>query len=228
MIINQGKLIKKEKLTNDVYLLKFKLDKKISFFPGQYIILKINNLPRAYSIASSIYKKTILDLIIKIIPQGLASEYFLNLPLNSYLNFYGPYGQFILRKNSKEKIFFATGTGITPFLSMINSYKNFSFYLYWGLKNLNDVFLIKKLKQLKKKNKNFNFKICLSQEKNQLLDKNFFDYGHIDNVFLKDFKNKDLNNFEFYISGNKNIVISIKDKLINQGIKNENIIIERF
>ncbi len=226
---NQAILIKKQKLTQDVFLLKFKLKNKLIFQPGQYIIVKINNKPRAYSIASSKFKSNQLDLIIKIIPNGLASTYFLNLFVNSKIEFFGPYGQFVLKNNSNKKIFLATGTGIAPFLSMIKSFENFSFTLYWGLKKFNDVFLIEEFNALKEKNKNFNFKICLSQELNtNNLNKEIFDFGHVDNCFLKDFKNKNINNFEFYICGYKEIVISIKNQLIKNNVNNKNIIIEKF
>ncbi len=225
----QANLIEKQKLTQEVFLLRFELENKLIFQPGQYIIVKIKNKPRAYSIASSKFKNNQLDLIIKIIPQGLASEYFLNLPLNSKVEFFGPYGQFVLRNNTNKKIFLATGTGIAPFLSMIKSFENFSFTLYWGLKNFNDVFLIEELNALKEKNEDFNFKICLSQELNiKKFNKEIFDFGHVDDCFLKDYKNKNIDNFEFYICGNKEIVISIKNKLIKNNIDNKNIVIEKF
>ncbi|MCS6956491.1 MAG: FAD-dependent oxidoreductase, partial [Patescibacteria group bacterium] len=158
-------LKEKNQLNKNTYYFRFNLiePKEINFIPGQYVILKINEKTRLYSIASSIDQKNSFDLLIKIIPQGLASNYFLNLNINDKINFLGPAGIFKLKKNSNKKIFLSVSTGIAPFLSMIKS-KNYNFendyFLFWGLKYKEDVYFLEKLKEIKNNsNKKFNFKI---------------------------------------------------------------------
>ena len=125
MLINYKTVFtNKKQLTGNVYLFTFKLTDppEINFTPGQYLILKVNNKPRLYSIASSSQVKNQIEFIIEIIRSGLASQYFLRLKINDQVNFQGPAGQFTLKENNKQKIFLVTGAGIAPVRSMLSSY----------------------------------------------------------------------------------------------------------
>ena len=240
-------LVNKKQLTSDVYLFTFKLidPPGLNFIPGQYLIMKVPKnkelVSRAYSIASSNTIRDSFQLIIEIVPQGLASNYLINLKENDQAVFQGPAGQFQLRKNNKEKIFLVTGTGIAPILSMIKSnfqFSIFNYQLFWGLKNYKDVYLFDELKSSFTKateDKQFNLKICLSREQNLDMipepDRKYFELGHIDVVFNKQFNNeamKQWSNFEFYLCGRREIVDSLKNFLISKNIPQENIVFEKF
>jgi len=255
MLINYKTVFtNKKQLTGNVYLFTFKLTDppEINFTPGQYLILKVNNKPRLYSIASSSQVKNQIEFIIEIIRSGLASQYFLRLKINDQVNFQGPAGQFTFKENNKQKIFLVTGAGIAPVRSMLSSYvssrpsercervegslKDSSTplrsarndrgvaYLFWGLKTYRDVYLFDELKQ-------FNPKICLSREQNLDMipkeDKKYFDLGHVDQCVEKLFING-LTDCEFYLCGRKDVVESLKNFLISKNIPQENIIFEKF
>ncbi|MFH0979808.1 MAG: FAD-dependent oxidoreductase [Candidatus Roizmanbacteria bacterium] len=221
-------LTKKKLLVGNIFLFTFKLidPPEINFIPGQYLILKVNEKSRLYSIASPNTIKNRLEFIIEIIPKGMASNYLMNLKENDEVSFQGPAGQFTLRENNKQKIFLVTGTGIAPVRSMLKNFQFpiFNFQLFWGLKTYKDVYFLDELKE-------FNLKICLSREQNfdmiPELDRKYFDLGHVDKCIEKLFING-LTDCEYYLCGRREVVDSLKNFLIFKNIPQENIIFEKF
>jgi len=228
-------LSQKTQLTTDVYLYHFDLidPKEISFKAGQYLMIKIPTdkgpISRLYSIASSGAEKNSIELIIQIIPGGLASNYLLNLEIGNEMIFQGPAGIFVLNENNRPKVFLTTGTGIAPIKSMLDNSQltagNYS--LFWGLKTYKDIYLLDELKK-------FNPKICLSREQNLDMipenDKKYFELGHIDNCLVRQNENQKLKieNFDYYVCGGRQTVESLRLFLINRGVLPENIYSEKF
>ncbi|MEK7096681.1 MAG: FAD-binding oxidoreductase [Patescibacteria group bacterium] len=237
-------LAKKTQLNSNTYLYNFDLlePKEIIFKPGQYVMLKVPSVrgpvSRLYSISSSNTIKNSFELIIGIIPGGLASNYLFSLKENIEAIFQGPAGLFGLKENDRPKIFLVTGTGIAPVRSMINSefrIKNSEFFLFWGMKNYKDAYLLDELKNYELRIANFKFKICLSREQNlnmiPEIDKKYFLLGHVDQCMEKQFNNetvKQWNNFDFYLCGGRLIVESLKQFLLSKNVPLENIIFEKF
>jgi len=228
----------KKQLTNNVFLFSFKLidPSEINFVPGQYLILKVNNKPRLYSIASSNLEKNKIEFIVELVPDGRASTYLANLKEGEEVEFCGPAGQFVLRESDKQKIFLVTGTGIAPVRSIFKSYTLHAtrYKLFWGLKNYKDTYLLDELKQYSNiAIKQFEFKICLSREQNLNMipetDRKYFDLGHIDKCMEKILNSKFLIlNSEFYLCGSRNVVDSLKQFLLSKNIPPENIVFEKF
>lgn len=223
-------LSQKTQLTVDVYLYHFDLiePKEIDFKAGQYLMLKVPSekgpVSRLYSIASPDTVKSSFELIIGIIPGGLASNYLSSMSKNTEVIFQGPAGMFTLKENDRLKIFLTTGTGIAPILSIIKSNfppikSGFNFQLFWGLKSYKDVYLFDELKQ-------FNPKICLSREQNLNMvpevDKKYFKLGHVDSYSPL------LTTVDYYLCGGRNIVESLKQFLLGKNIPQENIFFEKF
>ncbi len=123
----QTQLVEKQQLTKDVLFLKFDLDepKEIQFVPGQYLIMFVpkdnDHVRRQYSIASSPSQNHSVELLIKLIPGGVASGYVEKLTVGEIVRFDGPGGRFVLNGNQKHKVFLATGTGIAPMRSILKS-----------------------------------------------------------------------------------------------------------
>jgi len=242
LISYQTYLIKKTNLSGNVYLFEFFLaePKEINFLAGQYLILSIplvdKIVSRLYSIASSPLKKNSFDLVIELVDGGVGSSYLKNLKIGDKVLFKGPAGIFTLKENNKNKVFFATGTGIAPIRSMIykilNSNHQIPEYLFWGLRKKEDVYFLEELKKIAKEAKNFKFRICLSREKK--LDKasnQFFSLGHVDKVFEKELYPKikeKIFNFDFYVCGGRIVVESIYKFLLKKNIPQSNIFFEKF
>lgn len=228
-------LSQRSQLNPNTYLYHFDLvgPKEIIFKPGQYVILKVPSdkgpISRLYSIASSNNEKNSFELIVEIVPGGLASGYLNSLKENTEVIFQGPAGMFELKENDRTKVFMVTGTGIAPIRSIFKSiqYKVSSMKLFWGLRTYKDVYLLDDLKK-------FNTKICLSREQNlnmiPELDRKYFQIGHIDfcldKLLTTDYSL--LTNSDFYICGGRNVVESLKQFLLSKNIPGENIIFEKF
>ncbi len=241
-MLNQIEAILKEKifLTKEMLLLKFKMKNPIflDFKAGQYLILKINDIQRLYSIFSSEFEKQEFKLLIKLVDGGIASDFFVKLKINSLVKFLGPAGLFRLRETNKPKIFLATYSGLAPLWSMIstfcqtNSNSNQKIYLFWGLRKKEEISLEDEFFKLQKIYPNFEFLYCLSQENNveQLpsdLKKTIF-LGRTTNALINKIKNFNNENYEYYICGSRDVVQSIYDFLLNSGINKKSIFFEKY
>lgn len=114
------------------------------FIPGQYIKLAYKDINRSYSIANSQREDYTIDLIIKRVEDGKMSDFIFNTAaINDLLRIEGPFGTFGWRENlPKTIILLATGTGIAPILSLIESqyFDQKNLYLYWGNRAAEDFF----------------------------------------------------------------------------------------
>jgi len=239
-------LTKKINLAGDVYLLEFSLikPKEINFLAGQYLILLVpsddKNISRLYSIASPPWQKNSFELVIELVEGGVASNYLKSLKLGDKVFFKGPAGIFTLRKIERNKVFFATGTGIAPIRSMIMEGQRLLFdskirsqrFLFWGLPKKQDVYFLKEFKKITQEDKDFLFKICLSREEGlDFYDNHFFSLGHVDYVFDKELYPKikeKISDFDFYLCGGRMVVESIRQFLLKKGISQSNIVFEKF
>lgn len=248
----QTELLEKNQLSNDVWLFRFRLinPKEINFQAGQYLILKINNQPRLYSILSPNYIKDRVEFMIKIFSGGLASDYLDKLSPGAPVNFEGPAGVFTLHETNRNKIFLVTSTGIAPVYSMISSYikKNRAkkmplLYLFWGLKNYKDICFFNELKQLTLDNQQIKIFICLSREKDlskiKSEDQQFFKIGRVNSVWeqysnqlIRQYNNETMkqffNNFDYYLCGSRQVVESLNQYLLSKDINKESIYFEKF
>ncbi len=233
--VYKTQLTERVRLTTDVSLFRFVLrsPKEIEFKAGQYLILKINEKSRLYSIASPSYIKDRFELLVRLIPGGVASEYLNNLRSKDEVLFYGPAGSFVLRKNNKNKVFVAAGTGIAPIRSMIYQLRHHvskeaknRFFLFWGIKTFDEVFFFQEFKKLSLDYPLFKFYICLSREKDHFqTEKECFLLGHVDEGLKK---LPGLNDFEFYLCGKPEMVATIQQYLVNKGVSSGVIFFERF
>ena len=134
------------------------------FYPGQFISIFLNKegreIRRPYSIASNPTPNS-LELCIEILPNGLGTPIIDKFKVGDEINILGPMGGFILKENSLNKglILISTGTGITPFRSMINhllenNFKN-KLTLITGYKHNEDILYEEEFKKLEKKHNNF-------------------------------------------------------------------------
>ena len=232
------KLVVKKKIARHVYLFRFHClsPRKISFKPGQYLILKVPTkdglVSRLYSIAST-PDKDWFELIIKLINGGIASRYFNNLSLEKTVIFYGPAGLFTWQNNFKKKTLVATGTGIVPFWSILSTLSEKKrrippTYLFWGLANFEDIFFERLIKNRAEEDANFHYQICLSQAKSVEKKRKGIYFGRLTKPLIDHLKREENNQNEFYLCGRHLIVEALKTLLLKKGIKKDQIFFEKF
>lgn len=215
-------------------------NEQLPFLAGQYLILKIGEQRRLFSISSSSDRCDQFELLVKLIPGGVASEYFKNIVVGETAQFQGPAGLFTFRKNDRNKIFMATGTGIAPILSILHSHlqeQTSQFILFWGLRTFDDVYYLEKLKELSSRYSNFQFFICLSGEENldkiPEIDRKYFVLGRIIKGFEMHLKMFNVtcfmfNDFDFYFCGGRDAVESFRQYLSEKQIPKEQIYFEKY
>lgn len=238
----------KKQLTDSVWLFKFVLDdpNSVSFVAGQYLILKIGETgSRNYSIASPNFQNDRVDFIVQIIPNGLASTYLMSLTEKDEVKFQGPAGVFILKTDTgRDKIFLATGTGIAPIRSMIESYardvkkSEAHFYILWGLRTKKDLYLAEYFAELKKQFPYITYKICFSKEEDLLgLEGDTFGKGRVNGHLLELLgiseensvrSNGIASHFDYYICGGRDVAESLRQFVSSLGVEKTQIFFEKF
>jgi ferredoxin-NADP reductase len=228
------KLLKKEWLTQDIMKMSFSAPKDFVFKAGQFINIHIvrgeEKRYKAYSILNPPDKKGVIDLGVKIIPGGFASEKFLEAEEGDEFLVKGPFGHFVFSEKNygDEYCFIATGIGIAPFYSILNEHlpqtkKNIC--LLFGVKTRQDLLFHEEFLELEKRHIHFEYKPVLSREKWEERTGRVQDHlGRCYKCGLEEeFKKK-----TYYICGQKNMVEETKKLLLERGTRQENIKIERF
>lgn len=91
-----------------------------AFLPGQYVNINVpeSGQHRSYSFSSAPGQSEI-NFLIKQIPSGLMSTWLSQAQTGEEISFTGPLGSFYLREPVRPLLFLAGGTGLAPFLSML-------------------------------------------------------------------------------------------------------------
>ncbi|KAF7963271.1 NADH oxidase, partial [Cupriavidus sp. UYMU48A] len=94
----------------------------LDFLPGQYVNVEIpgSGLTRSYSFSSA-PGSTRTGFVVRNVPDGRMSGFLTNdAQPGQRIAFSGPYGSFYLRPVQRPVLLLAGGTGIAPFLSMLD------------------------------------------------------------------------------------------------------------
>ncbi len=220
-------VIGNKKLTPDVILLSLSTPNDFSFAAGQFITLRIEKggefRLKSYSILSPSPENGKVDLCIKIIEGGFASEVFKTVKKGDTFQAKGPFGHFVFDEDDKnnEIWLIGGGTGIAPLYSMIKKHlatqKNRKFMLLFSVKGKKDLFLHEEFQQLAKEHFNFTYIPTLTREKWGGAT------GRVQAHLPSDGENK-----TFYICGLKELVLETKEVLLKKGAVQKNVKSERF
>ncbi len=160
--------------TPTVYLLRLERTdgKPLEFIPGQWVLARIENdgsdVRRAYSIASPPHEKDNFELCIKRIEGGEMSPVLAEMNEGDVFDCAGPYGKFVLINPLETDIqFVATGTGIAPFRSMIDTIFHYgtdvNISLFFGVRKEEQVIYDDHFYALAEMHDNFEFIPTLSR-----------------------------------------------------------------
>ncbi len=216
------KLIESKMLSSKVRHFSFQIvdNPEFTFLPGQFISLHFNKkdgqpIKRSYSIASIHGDETNLDFAATFVDNGPGTEFLFNLQPADTVLASGPYGKLILKDRDilpKRYIFIGTGTGITPYRSMLNKIadnlnnQNHSTLILQGVQNPDDLLYASDFLKLTEKFNNYEFRAYYSRYKNKL-SKQYEFTGYIQNSF-SDIK-LDNSNDVIYLCGNPYMIEEI-------------------
>jgi len=227
--------------TEDAVSVAFNIDDEFksafNYQPGQYLTLKflINGVEerRSYSLCSSPFQDELMRVAVKKVENGKVSTY-----INEHLNegdeveVMTPQGNFVLDVNeNNEKLYvaFASGSGITPILSMINSVlikeNNSRFVLFYGNRSPEQTIFKSQLDQLLGDRLTVQYIYSRTEGSDELYT------GRIDkekaNLLLRG--DIDLLRAEgFYLCGPEEMILNVSNSLKEFDVKKEKIFYELF
>lgn len=226
----ESEVIEFKKINNNLRYLKLSVPKNFIFIPGQFVSFIIekngNKVRRPYSMASPPSQKGSIDIVYKLIPEGLTTPLLENTKNGDKILLNGPIGEFTIKNHDKDLIFISTGTGIAPFMSIIPSLLEGNFkdniILLTGYKDENNIINDKEFKELEKKYSNFKYYKTLSHPSNNYKGET----GRVQQLvekYLKDSKNTNV-----YICGLTDMINSVRILLRKKGIEMKNIYSEKY
>lgn len=140
-----------------------------AFLPGQYVNIDVpgSGLHRSYSFSTAPGEKRI-GFLIKKIPGGVMSNWLERAEAGGKLDLTGPLGSFYMRKVERPLLFLAGGTGLAPFLSMLevlareNSQQQV--HLIYGVTRDLDLVLVEEVEEYIGRLPNFTYSTVVAEE----------------------------------------------------------------
>jgi benzoate/toluate 1,2-dioxygenase reductase subunit len=140
----------------------------LGFLPGQYVKVEIPGTPlsRAYSFSSAPGRGT-ASFVVRNVPEGRMSTFLLERgEAGQRISLQGPFGSFYLRELVRPTLFLAGGTGIAPFLSMLEVLAAQGcaqpLRLVFGVTLDHDLVALEQLEAIKQRLPNFDYRTCVA------------------------------------------------------------------
>lgn len=224
-----GKLSGLEKVSDST--IRFDIDfpdsQNFSFLPGQYVSVKVpgSEDKRAYSLSSAPGASK-ASFVVRNVPNGKMSAYLVNdAKIGDEMSFIGPNGSFYLRPIERPVVFLAGGTGIAPFLSMLDVIKeqgsSYPVKMVFGITHDMDLVASDELDAHQKNLSDFEYRVCVADEKSSHNRKGYVT-SHIDDEWLN---NGDV---DIYLCGPIVMVEAVRTWLNEKGIEPKGFYYERF
>lgn len=225
-----------EQLTPTIKKLRFFLgEESIEFKAGQYVQLKApayegndEEVYRAYSVASSINEPNYIELLIGF-TGGIATTYVHHhLKEGDTVNINGPYGDFYYKEDDGGPIILAgAGTGMAPILSILQYMKDNDVQrkaiFFFGARTMEDLFLTEQLREFEETLHDFKYVPTLSREESPDWKG---DKGRVPVAVEKYIE--DGAPYSAYLCGSPQMIDSIVESLIKQGVPEEKIYFDKF
>ncbi len=136
------RILEVRRLTESTAVLRFERG-SLDFEPGQYIRVGIEGDPeiRDYSVYSG-SNADCLEVLVRRVEDGLVSKQLCDVEAGEQVSVGGPYGHFKLidQIRTKPLLFIATGTGISPYHSFVESYPELDYRLIHGTAKVEEAY----------------------------------------------------------------------------------------
>ncbi|MGI8991009.1 MAG: ferredoxin--NADP reductase [Bryobacteraceae bacterium] len=202
---------------------------RLAFVPGQFLsfIAEINEkeITRAYSVASPPNGNR-FEICLNRVEDGLFSPHLFDLKPGDLLEFRGPYGAFHFRNPVGDSILVATGTGITPFRSMLHAQlpvdNSHRFTLIFGVRHEHGLLYRDELEGLERNYSNFRFLPTLTRPGANWAGRTGRVQGHLIDCI------QDNREIDIYVCGMKEMVDETRTLLKSIGFERKRIIFEKY
>lgn len=197
-----------------------------AFLPGQYVNINVptSDQHRSYSFSSAPGENKI-NFLIKQIPSGLMSSWLAQAQAGEEISFTGPLGSFYLREPERPLLFLAGGTGLAPFLSMLEVLaqepRDIPIQLIYGVTRDEDLVGLEQLEDYAAKLPDFNYIASVLDEQSQ----------HPHKGYVMDHMNDDMfhgGEVDVYLCGPVPMVDAVDGYMKARGLEPASFYYERF
>lgn len=199
----------------------------LGFLPGQYVNIVVpgTDQTRSYSFSSG-PRADEVAFMLRNTPTGALPTYLRErAKVGDRVEFTGPLGSFYLRDVERPVLFLAGGTGLAPFLSMLEKIgaggADQPVHLIYGVTNDDDLVKVDELEQYAKQLPDFTFTCCVADEAGSYPNK-----GYVTRYIEPRHVNG--GDVDMYLCGPPPMVDAVRTWLEGQGIAPLNFYYEKF
>lgn len=197
-----------------------------SFLPGQYVNIGVpgSDQHRSYSFSSA-PDSSCMRFLIKQVPGGLMSTWLSTAQSAQTVQITGPLGSFYLRPVTRPLLLLAGGTGLAPFLSMLEVLAHQSLtqpiHLIYGVTRDQDLVLVDRLEDYAARISGFTFTTCVADPQTAH-ERQGYVTQHMPQEALHD------GNVDVYLCGPPPMVDAVQKHFTEAGIKPTQFYYEKF
>ena len=214
--------------TTTSFSMKLESEPPLTFLPGQYVNIVVPDTggqKRSYSFSSSPHAPEV-SFLIRNTPSGLIPTYMRDrAQVGAPLEFTGPLGSFYLREIRRPLLFLAGGTGLAPFLAMLETVSHtgckYPIHLIYGVTNDPDLVLVDKLEEVAHRLPCFTFACCVADEQSSHPNKGYVT-RYIEPQHMHD------GDVDVYLCGPPAMVDAVRNHMSEQGMTSANFYFEKF
>lgn len=225
----QGKIAAVEQLSASTIRFSVALDQPelLDFLPGQYVNVTVPGTAetRSYSFSSA-PGAAHASFVVRNVPDGLMSGYLTQRAApGQEVSFSGPFGSFYLRPLARPLLLLAGGTGIAPFLSMLDVMAGKGFTqpvrLVYAVTNDHDLVELAHLDRIAAAHPQFEYVTCVSAEASSHARKGYAT-AHVEPGWMNG------GDVDLYLCGPVPMVEAVRGWLESTGVKPAHFYFERF
>lgn len=199
----------------------------LDFLSGQYVNVEVpgTQLTRSYSFSSAPGARR-FDFVVRNVPEGRMSSFLAQHAVPGQpMAFSGPYGSFYLREVKRPLLLLAGGTGIAPFLSMLQVLAASGFRqpvrMVFGVTKDVDLVALEQLERIAASHPQFSYRTCVASVDSPHLRKGYVTQ-HVDREWLNG------GDVDIYLCGPVPMVDAVKRWLGESDVAPANFYFEKF
>ncbi|MGF6447626.1 benzoate 1,2-dioxygenase electron transfer component BenC [Paraburkholderia youngii] len=226
----QGRLTSIERVSESTIAFAAKLEDRVGleFKAGQYVNVTVpgTDQTRSYSFSSGTQDRDV-SFLVRNVPQGLMSTWLAEkAKVGAAIEFKGPYGGFYLREIGRPVLMLAGGTGLAPFLSMLDEVlksggSKYPIHLILGVNTDNDLVCVDQLERYAKLIPGFTYATVIA-DKTSAHPRKGWVTDHIEAAHLND------GEVDIYLCGPPAMVDAVSKYLKDQNVNPTSFHYEKF
>jgi benzoate/toluate 1,2-dioxygenase reductase subunit len=167
-----------------------------------------------------------VSFLIRVVPEGLMSTYMAEKAnVGDSITLRGPFGSFYLRDIKRPVLMLAGGTGLAPFLAMLEKIQQdgseYPIHLIYGVTHDTDLVEMDKLEAFAAAIDNFSFSACVASEESSWPQKGYVT-NHMEPGHLHD------GDVDIYLCGPPPMVEAVNSYMQEKGIQPASFHYEKF